>query len=327
MLVTTIEQVRDVIGSAVRTENTFEILEPYLAKTEENLIAELIGQEQLTAMYGSVSGSGLKLLDLIKKAIIWNGYLDGWYQGFYEFSGSGVGKAIVKDKKESLFRYQEDQIQKDIVRKADDATERLMLFLETNAAYFPLYKNSEVYAQNFAYLVSTPGALQRALPEVSKSYRMYMVLRGYMNRIENASVRILTGDDLYDDLKLKVASGSALDINYKKLLILAQDYAAPATLLEAMPWIRVQFSPAGIRILSVLNNLQDETPVNDTQTQWLMGILEKRIDTAKTALRIFLNQAASNTVFPDYYHSDLYRAPGSRPWKMPDNEGKKHFRL
>ena len=326
MLVTTIEQVRDVIGSSVRKDNTFEILEPYLTKIEENLIAELIGQEQLTAMYGTVSGSGEKLLDLIKRAIIWNGYLNGWYQGFYEFTGSGINKSV-NDKKESLFRYQEDNIQKDIVRKADEATERLMLFLETNAASFPLYKNSQVYAQNFAYLISTPGALQRALPEVSKSYRMYMVLRAYMDRIENASVRVVTGYDLYDDLKSKVASGSGLDSNYKKLLALAQDYAAPATLREAMPWIRVQFTPAGIRILSVLNNLQDETPVNDSQTAWLMGILEKRIDTAKTALRMFLNQAASNTVFPEYFNSDLYRAPGSRTWKMPDNEGKKHFRL
>lgn len=327
MLVTNIEQVRDVIGGAIRVENTFEILEPYLKKTEDNLISDLIGQEQLTALYGNLSGSALKLQELVRNAIIWNGYLDGWYQGFYEFSGSGVGKAVVKDKKESLFRYQEDNIQKDIVRKADESTERLMLFLEMNASGFPLYKNSYVYAQNFAYLISTPGALQRALPEVSKSFRMYMVLRGYMDRVENATVRIVSGNELYEDLKLKVSSGSVMDSNYKKLLALAQDYAAPAVLLEAMPWIRVQFTPAGIRILSVLNNLQDETPVNDTQTQWLMEILNKRIDTAKTALRMFLNQVASEIVFPDYFHSDMYRAPGSRQWNMPDNEGKKHFRL
>lgn len=326
MLITTIEQVREVVGSAIRKENTFEVLKPYLEKTEENLIKDLIGADQLTALYTATSGSAAILTDLVKKAIVWNGYQDAWYQGFYQFSSSGVNRQNVKDT-EALFRYQEDNIQKDIVRKADEATERLMLFLEKGAESFPLYLNSFVYQANFGYVISTPGALQRALPEVSKSYRMYMVLRGYMERVENATVRSVAGDDLYQALKTKIAFGAALDANYKKLLALTQDFAAPATLLEAMPWIRVQFSPAGIRILSVLNNLQDETPINDTQTAWLMGILGERMEKAKTALRMFLNKVASETVFPEYFHSGLYQMPGAKKWTMPDNEGKKHFRL
>jgi hypothetical protein len=325
-LVTTIEQVRAVIGSAIRKENTFEILHPYVEKAEEELIKDLIGQAQLTALYGTLTGSAQKLQTLVRSAIVWNGYLDAWYQGFYQFTGSGVNKQTVKDT-DSLFRYQEDNIQKDIVRKADEATERLMLFLEANSSSFPLYKDSDQFAENFAYLISTPTVLQRALPEVSKSYRMYQVLRRYMDRVENVTVRSVAGDDLYEDIKQKVASGSTLDTNYKKLLTLSQDYAAPATLLDAMPWISVQFSPSGIRILKVFNNLQDENPLNDIQTAGLMGLLKTRIDEAKTSLRVFLNSVASESLFPDYFNSELYRAPGSKIWTTPDNENKKHFRL
>jgi hypothetical protein len=324
-LVTTIDQVRGVIGSTVRKENTLEILKPYLDKAEGNL-ADLIGQGQLTALDGAVTGSASKLKSLAISAIVWNGYLDAWYQGVYQFTGSGVNRQTV-EKTEGLFRYQEDNIQKDIVRKADEATEQLMLFLEANLESFPLYKDSAQFAQNFSALIPTPTALRRALPEVSKSYRMYQVMLGFMERVEHATVRSITGDDLYEDLKLKVSTGATLDANYKRLLVLAQDYIAPATLLEAMPWISVQFSPGGIRILKVFNNLQDENPLNDVQTATLMDLLRARIDTTKTALREYLNEVASLTVFPDYYHSTLYRAPGSKTWTSPDNGGKKHFRL
>ena len=326
MLVTTIDQVREVIGNAIRKENTFEILAPYLKKAEENLLTDLIGTQQLTALYPAVSGSLATLKTMVLNAIIWNGYQDAWYQAFYQFGLTGVNRTAVKET-DTLFRYQEDAIQKDIVRKADEAIERLMLFLEANADTFPLYKESSQFARNFAYLVSTPGALQRSLPEVAKSYRMYSVLRLYMDRVENETVLPVLGEDLYTGLKLKISTGAALDVNYKKLLLLSQDYVSPATLIDAMPWISVQFSTTGIRIMKVFNNLQDENPLNDLQAQGLRDNLAKRRESAKAALRVYLNAVASETVFPDYFNSDLYRAPGSKQWTMPNNEGRKHFRM
>lgn len=326
-LINTIEQVRAIIGSSVRKDNTFEILKPYLEKTQTGLISQLIGADLLEEIAEPVEpGIKTKLQDLVKKAIVWNAFLESWYQALYEYSGSGIKKQDLRETS-SLFRYQEEAVQKDIVKKADEAIEALMLFLEANAEQLPTYKNSAEFAQNFSYLISSPQALQISLPEISKSFRMYTVLRGFMERAERATVKSVMGSGLYDNLKSKVRSGTSLDADFKKLLLLCQEFTAPATLLEAMPWIRVQFSPSGIRIASVLNNLQDEAPISDTQTVWLMSILKDRVDQSKTALRMFLNANASNILFPEYFHSDLYRAPGSKPWIMPDNAGKKHFRL
>lgn len=324
-LITDIDQVRAVIGAAIRKENTFEILEPYLKKAEA-AVAGLIGGQQLAALSGELEGKPLALRALVESAIVWTGYQDAWYQGFYEFGGNGVTKQVSKDT-QSLFRYQEDGVQKDIVKKADEATETLMTFLELNLADFPLYKESPEFSQNFSYLISTPAALDRALPEVSKSYRMYSVLRRFMDRTELETVQSVTGPALYFSLKEKIRSAQALDSNHKALLKLCQEFVAPAVLLDAMPWIRVQFSPTGVRIASVLNNLQDETPVNDPQTEWLMGLLRNRIDQAKTVLRMYLNGSAGPNVFPEYFNSGLYRTNDSRIWTLPDNEGRKHFRL
>ena len=326
MLVTTIDQVREVTGSAVRKEGSLEILAPFLKKAEEKLITDLIGQQQLTALYGTPSGSLAKLKSLALSAIIWNGYQDAWHQAFYQLGVTGVNRLTPTDTA-NLFRYQEDAIKEDVVRKADEAIEDLMLYLESNIDNFPLYKGSAEFARNFGYLISTPGALHRSLPEVSKSFRMYVVLRGYMNRVEITTALAVMGVDLFDDLKAKIASAEILDPHYKRLLTLAHDLVAPATLLEAMPWISVQFSPTGIRIMKVFNNLKDENPLNDTQNTALLENLRIRIKEAKVALRVFLNSVASSTVFPDYFNSPLYQAPGSNPWKMPNNEGKKHFRL
>ncbi|WP_439557700.1 DUF6712 family protein, partial [Dyadobacter sp.] len=325
-LINSISQIRAVIGEAIRKEGTFEILKPSLVDVEENLIPSLIGSAQLAEVAGAVDGKKAALKKLIEAAIVWNGYAEGWYSGFYEFSATGVKKQDLKDTT-SLFRYQEEAVRKDILQKADKSIETLMLYLEANLADFPLYKGSPEFAQNFAYLISTPTALQRALPEIAKSFRMYNVLRAYMPRVEKKTVRSATGQALFDVLKEKIRQADQLDSYYLELLELCQDYAAAATLLEALPWISVQFSPSGIRILSVFNNLQDEKPISDPQIAWLKGILLQRVDQTKTDLRMYLNGTASATVFPEYFNSELYRTPDSRVWSMPDNCNRKHFRL
>jgi hypothetical protein len=324
MIITTIDQVREVVGVSIRKEGTFEVLKPYLESAQQNLLAGLIGAPMLTKIKAEPVGSALA--QLTRSAIVWNGYLSAWYHTFYQLGNAGINRQTPKDTKD-LFRYQEDAIQKDIVRKADEAIERLMEYLEANASTLSEWTSSDAYKASFSYLIHGPARLHQSLPEVSKSYRMYDVLRGYMERVERATVEVITGPALFATLKAKRKTNAPLDDHYARLYNLACDYAAPATLLEAMPWIRVQFSVTGIRILSTVYNLQDETPVNDAQAQYLQGLLKDRCDTVRADLRSFLNQTASATVFPEYYQSGLYRRPGSRQWKSPNNEGKKHFRL
>lgn len=326
MLVNTIDQVRKVIGNAIRKEEMMGVFRPYL-QTAQELIAKLIGEQQLEELQDpGTDEKKKKLLELVERAIVWNGYLDAWFHTFYEQSAKGLMRSAPKDT-EQLFRYQEENIRKDIVKKADAAIEGLMEHLEKNQADFPAWMTSGEYRQNFQYLVNGPAELYRSLPEVTKSFRMYMVLRGYMERVELKSAAVIMGGSLFSQLKQKRVDGVALDANWTKLHRLAADYVAPATLLEALPWIRVQFTPDGIRIINVLNNLQDETPVNDGLVAVLTGLLQERVGVTQTALRKFLNETASESVFEDYYNSDLYRVPGSRVWKLPENEGKRHFRM
>ncbi|WP_254562129.1 DUF6712 family protein [Dyadobacter diqingensis] len=325
-LVTTIDQVREVVGNAIRKENTFEVLKPFLNGVEETLIHDLIGQDQLDELASSPTGITAELLSLVTKAIIWNGYLDAWYHTFYQLGQTGISRQRPKDT-EGLFRYQEENIQKDILRKADFAIERLMEFLVQHVDEFPKWKESAEHQTGHVYIIATPAALQVSLPEVTKSYRMYLVLRGYMARVERSTAKVTMGAALYSALTGKLKLGTQLDANYRRLQELSAEYVAPATLLEAMPFIRVQFTPNGVRVMNVMNNLQDETAIVDEQTKWLMDLLRERSENARAELRQFLNDTASPAVFPEYFNSGLYVAPGSREWMMPDNCGKKHFRM
>lgn len=324
MIVTTIDQVREIVGVSIRKEGTFEVLKPYLDSAQTELLFGLIGGPMLAKIKTEPADS--RIAKLTRVAIVWNGYLAAWYHTFYQLGNTGINRQAPKDT-EQLFRYQEDAVQKDIVRKSDESIERLMEYLEANAAAWSDWTSSDAYKASFAYLIHGPARLHKSLPEVSKSYRMYNVLRGYMDRVERSTVAIITGPALFSSLKTKRKDNQALDEHYARLYELACDYVAPATLLEALPWIRVQFSVTGIRILSTLNNLQDETPVNDAQAEYLQARLKDRCDIARAELRGYLNAVASETVFPEYYHSGLYRRPGSRKWTLPNNEDKKHFRL
>lgn len=326
-LVTTIEEVREVVGTAIRKENTFEVLKPFLDQVEATLIQGLLGAEQLTELVtGSTTDLQNELKILTKTAIVWNGYLDAWHHTFYQFGSTGISRQKPKET-ESLFRYQEEGIYKDILRKADTSVERLMDFLVANIDSFPKWKDSEEHQRNQIYIISTPTALHYALPEVAQSYRMYMVLRGYMSRVQRDTIKVVMGEALYTILTNKLRTGEALSADFVRLKELSAEYIAPVVLIEAMPWIRVQFTTSGVRVMNVMNNIMDESAITDEQTKWLMGRLTERADKAKTTLRLFLNEKASLALFPEYFNSGLYVSPGSRKWTMPDNEGRKHFRM
>ncbi|MGM9509555.1 DUF6712 family protein [Larkinella sp. GY13] len=326
MLITTTAQIKEFAGG-IQSNLTFDVIRPFVENAESTVVGALLGADFLTALAGSSLDAPMaQVLRQAQRAIALTALHESMVTAMYQYGNSGLSRFIPKDA-EKLSMWEVDVILSDAASRADQALEQLMGYLETHQTQLPAWRNASAYQAINRNLIPSAGLLAQALPEASMSYRLFAVLKGYMPGIEQKHVAGITGPALLAQLKQKLATAAELSDPETELWRLSRDLLAPLTLWKALPFIQVRFFPDGVRILQSFKGLKDEKAVDQQQITQLRSELLARAEDAKGALQRFLNQTASATVFPLYFNSGLYVAPGASTWKLPDNEGKKHFRL
>lgn len=327
MLVTTTDDFVKHIGALFNKETYFEQLEPYVIDAESNVIEPLLG----TDLIEEISGTGLnplqaKVLRAAQGAVVWTAYQEAQVKYLYQFGNSGLTKFSTKDSK-SLALWEIDTILADTTRKADTALEHLINLLTREKDNLPAWTSSEAYRKAHALLIPTTLLLNEAIPEVSATHSMLARLQAFMPRTERRYVEGVLGSELFDELKLKLVNNASLSAAEKKLWEHCRNLLGPVTLWEALPSMSVIFQTDGIRIIQSFKGLKDQKAATDDQITELRTKLWDTAQQAKGELISFLRKSASATVFPSYFNSPLYVAPGTDTWKEVDNSGKKHFRL
>ena len=325
MLITSEIQVRAHLTS-LRKDYDFDTLRPFLKQAEEGILVDLLGQTTYSALLETtLTEVQQKLREMAEVVVVWHGYLSAFVSLTYNVSNSGVNRSTPKDT-EILRRWEIDAILGDAAVKADQAIERMMAYLEAQAADFGSWTSSPEYLANYAFFIPNAQILGEALPEAKSTYRLFLVLKNYFNRVERQTVKVLMGP-LYEGFKMKFRNLTALSDAEKEALLYAREYVAAQTMVDALPFLRVQFAADGVRLVQTIYNIHDEIPVNMADLEALRNELRGRANQARDDLRGYLNQNASATVFPSYFSSSNYSAPNSRTWKTPDNSGKRSFRL
>ncbi|GAB3911594.1 hypothetical protein GCM10028803_53440 [Larkinella knui] len=326
MLITTTAQMKEFAGG-IQANLTFDVIRPFVENAESIVVGALLGTDFLAALAGDdLDPPMAQVLRHAQRAIALTALHESMVSAMYQYGNSGLSRFVPKDA-EKLTMWEVDVILSDAASRADQALEQLMGYLETHQAELPAWRNASAYQAINRNLIPSAGLLAEALPEASMSYRLFAVLKGYMPGIERKHVAGVTGPALLEQLKQKLATAATLSDPETELWRLSRDLLAPLTLWKALPFIQVRFFPDGVRILQSFKGLKDEKAVDQQQITQLRSELLARAEDAKGALQRFLNQTASATVFPLYFNSGLYVAPGTSTWKLPDNEGKKHFRL
>lgn len=326
MLITNSAQIKEFAGG-IQKELSFDIIRPFIENAESVVIGSLLGSDFLAALaQPGLDASMSQVLRHAQRAIALTALHESMVSAMYQYGNSGLSRFLPKDA-EKLSMWEVDVILSDAASRADQALEQLMAYLETNQVQLTAWRQSGAYQTINRNLIPSAGLLAQALPEASMSYRLFAVLKGYMPGTERKHVAGVTGSALLEELKTKLATGANLSDPETELWRMCRELLAPLTLWKALPFIQVRFFPDGVRIIQSFKGLKDEKAVDQQLITQLRSELYERAEDAKGALQRFLNQTASATVFPTYFHSLLYVAPGTSTWKLPDNDGKKHFRL
>lgn len=328
MLITNPAQMRQHIGGMFEKDIVFDTVRPYVEQAQAQIIRPLLGADLLAELTQTdpLSEVLAEVRQAAERAISWVAYQEAQVGFLYQFGSAGFVKFMGADV-EKLTLWELDTILADTARKADDAIEQLMAVLHQHKAQLPAWTNSDAFRQANALMIPTAQLLRESLPEVSATYTMLAKLQGFMPRTERRYIKGVLGQTLYADLKQKLWSNDSLSDAEAELWQRCRDLLGPATLWEALPSLAVQFYADGIRVISSFKGLKDQKAADRAQVQELRDTLWKQVESTRGELKAFLNATASASVFSSYFTSGLYVAPGPSRWELPDNEGKKHFRL
>lgn len=221
----------------------FGKLQPYIL-ADERRVKALIGGIYATAQgrynhgdYSPNLNAENKLDQLVHRiqaAHVFKAYLDFAKNNDLSHGNSGR-RIMVGTEEKPAFEWMIEADNRALLRKAYDALDALLFFLEENAAEsdFAPWKNSEERKRLRGYLVANVTAFEAVFP-IDTSMRFFMLVRPFMADVEKRYILPVMGATRYQALIDKLANGTELQSGDKQLLALASPPVVYYTLEQAM---------------------------------------------------------------------------------------------
>jgi hypothetical protein len=217
-------------------------------------------------------------------------------------SDGGARRAETAQEK-TAFQYQVTNFREANLRDAENATETLISFLETNKADYSDWTTSDAFKQYRSLFIKTGNEFQSLYPSATP-YRNYMAMRFKMFDIEEQLIRDAITGDLYDYLKEKDADATyTFTDSEQKFSLRLKKAIAYLTVAYAVPHINVRIDSNGVTVTggrgSTTNDAtakQETAP--DNQLSWLVkNATESGQQWLKSALQYLADHAGDFSAY------------------------------
>lgn len=224
--------------------NDFNRLKPHIANAENKYIKPLLGtdmydelQEFYETLYPEspteVQIATKTLLEKVQHALIHLAYFVG-----FDFLNTMISDAgfqrIEGDKTKGLYKYQEDNLRKYFSDAGFSGLDDVLVFLETNIAYFGEFKASTNWTTLKSSFLPTVAVVEDVPYNIHGSRLILLALKPHIAYAEDTDIKPLLGETIYNEVKTEMvkdspsAKVSALLPCVRKPLI----YLAAALLME-----------------------------------------------------------------------------------------------
>lgn len=222
----------------------FDRLQPYIL-TDEARIRKIIGNAIYDAAQSRYNASGYspdltssdkldQLVHRIQAAHVFTAYLSFAKNNDLSHGSSGR-KVMVGTDEKTPWEWQVENDNRALLRKAYDALDALLYFLEQNAGAtgFTAWKDSAERKQLRGRFIQNMEQFDALFP-IDKSMRFFMLMRPFMLEVEQDVVASSIGQTRYDAILQKLANAHALSAEEAKIVELASRSLAYFTLEDAM---------------------------------------------------------------------------------------------
>ena len=308
-LITTTAQLRTYVP--ININFVFTEIQPFIEPVEQEYIVPLIGQDQLTTLtnLGTPSGDNLELIKKLRKAISFLSVYKWIPFGNLNVNSGGFGVTGTPNQQVAS-QWRVDNLEEMCLREGYNALEQVLEYLwSVNEGTFTDWDASDEKLNHRAFIFLTSKDFSKYY-NIENSYEFFCTIKPAIEEVQNQYLKPILGDDFYDQLMDQISSDT---VSANNLLIwtMAKRAVAPLAIYESVASLGIKLDRWGITTLETSD--QDSTKLRKpAPKERLSYALRKAGDDGRKHLgnlRAYLNNNASETLYPLYYDSDLYSDP------------------
>jgi hypothetical protein len=315
----------------LNVNTAFESFASFVADAQDKYIVPLIGQDAVDALqewYDAYTDgeeeqdiANLKLLKQVQRPLTFYTLLEAAPGMILDMGDNGLVETMA-DNTTGARQWTVNKLELYLSENADTFAESLLSFLEKFKADYAFWDESDFRKAARKLFIDSGSRLTDHI-KISQPRRFFLSMLQSINRVESLSIPVITGQELFDDLKTKMEDGT-LSEEEETLVAKIRPLVAYLAMADVLPQIAISITSSGIKVLSEnegIKNAQAADPnLVNGQVQYNLSMAAKY----EGILRNFLNDNATDYELfpvPETDNSDT-----SRP-QWSDNATKKSFRF
>jgi len=309
-----IDNLSQVLSAAsINVSNTIENWYPYIEEAQETFIKPVLGTglyEQLQDVMaldpvppddGTTAENLAKLLEMVRKSLV----LYALWLGADEFgvSVSAQGIQVIETQTHKTApQYRVQNLKENWIRRANTSLDLVLKFLDEHRADYPGYvqQDADLFIRN------TPEFNSEV--DIRESRRVFIALKPVIRSVEKKYIRPALSAKLFDELKSAQKSNAELTSDQRALMELIRPSLAHLTMARALLEISIDILDWGIfdTAGNTFTNVSTKQAFNQDRIALMAEANQRDGEAELKALQQFLDETASETAYPLYYHSPRY---------------------
>lgn len=282
--------IKSILGG-VQNNLSLSTLQPFIKRAELEFKKEFstdLYQEILTQDPAS------DLRSAAKDLVMWHAYCLAQPHVHIRVGDAGMAKNMPANSV-MLTKWEYVKLEESNLSMVDFCYETFYLLLDQLQP--PAYTESSAAQTRNALVVSTAAQFSSWFPQMAGSVRMYSKIKPYQVNIE-ASLK----NKITPEVFAEIFSG-----DYPQLLAYGSMYITHLSVYDSLPFLNVEVSEEGIRVIVKLDGTRNELQADKTQIDRLRQSL---YNVAKLQLEYLLEELrnlASPAIFPTFYQKFVER--------------------
>ena len=327
-----IDNLSQVLSAAsINVSNTIENWFPYIEEAQETFIKPVLGiglYDQLQdAMAldpvppddGTTLENLVKLLEMVRKPLA----LYALWLGADEFgvsvSSQGI-QVIETPTHKTAPQYRVQNLKENWIRRANTALDLVLKFLDEHREDYPAYirQDADLFIRNTLEFNNEV--------DIRESRRVFVALKPVIRSVERKYIRPALSSELFDELKQVLLSNSEMSKEQKALMDQIRPALAHLTISRALIEISIDVLDWGIfdTAGNTFANVSSKQASNKDRISIMAEANQRDGEAELKALQQLLDETASETVYPLYFHSSRYAGKANAERRIeflnkPDN--------
>ena len=300
-------------AASINVSNSIENWYPYIDEAQETFIKPVLGNalynqlqgimaiDPVPADDGTAEGKLAELLGMIRKPLALYALWLGADEFGVSISSQGI-QVIETPTHKTAPQYRVQNLKENWIRRANTALDLVLKFLDEHKEDYPGFdpQDADLFIR---------GTLEfNSEVDIRESRRVFVSLKPIIRSVEKKYIRPTLSVELFDELKEAWQSDEALTTAQLNLLDLIRPALAHLTMARALIEISIDVLDWGIfdTAGNTFANVSSKQASNKERIGIMAEANQRDGESELKALQQFLDETASDDVYPAYFHSSRY---------------------